>query len=73
MIEGFRCPVVGRVSMDMLTVDVTHVPASLSSRARAATVYGEHYSVNRAAEDAGTIGYEILTRLGGRLTWAYTT
>lgn len=56
------CPLAGRVSMDLLTVDVSHlvsVPDSL-------TLLGPQQSVDTLAEAAGTIGYEILTSLGGR-------
>ena len=57
------CPVVGRVSMDMITVDVTdlpHMPQTLD-------LIGPHQSLDHLAEVAGTIGYEILTRLAARL------
>ncbi|MEM9584925.1 MAG: alanine racemase [Pseudomonadota bacterium] len=56
------CPLAGRVSMDLLTVDVTHleqVPDTLQ-------ILGPHQSVDQLAEAAGTIGYEILTSLGPR-------
>jgi alanine racemase len=72
MVGGVSCPVVGRVSMDMLTVDVSAVPDVVLKQAKVATVYGDQYTVNDAASDAGTIGYEMLTRLGGRLAWTYT-
>lgn len=61
------CPVVGRVSMDLITVDVTHldtVPDHL-------TILGPHQSVDALAEAAGTIGYEILTSLGPRYKRTY--
>ena len=61
------CPVVGRVSMDLITVDVTHlgdVPERL-------TILGPDQSVDDLAEAAGTIGYEILTSLGGRYQRRY--
>ena len=57
------CPVVGRVSMDMITVDVshlTHVPDALD-------LIGPHHTLDHLAQVAGTIGYEILTRLAARL------
>ena len=57
------CPVVGRVSMDMITVDVTHLPHVPD----ALELIGPHQSVDHLAEVAGTIGYEILTRLAARL------
>jgi alanine racemase len=56
------CPVIGRVSMDLITVDVTdldEVPPSLR-------LLGEAQRVDDLAEAAGTIGYEILTALGSR-------
>ena len=61
------CPVVGRVSMDLITVDVTHldgVPDSLE-------ILGPHQGVDDLAEAAGTIGYEILTSLGARYDRIY--
>ena len=61
------CPVVGRVSMDLITVDVTHldiVPESLE-------LIGPHQGVDDLAEAAGTIGYEILTSLGARYARSY--
>ena len=57
------CPVVGRVSMDMITVDVTHLPHVPD----ALELIGPHQTVDHLAEVAGTIGYEILTRLAARL------
>ncbi|MGB4828809.1 MAG: alanine racemase [Paracoccaceae bacterium] len=56
------CPMVGRVSMDLLTVDVTH----LEEMPKALDILGPYQSVDDLADAAGTIGYEILTRLGAR-------
>ncbi|WP_458790852.1 alanine racemase [Yoonia sp. MH D7] len=56
------CPLVGRVSMDLITVDVT----DLSEEPHALTLLGPHQSVDQLAQAAGTIGYEILTSLGPR-------
>lgn len=56
------CPVIGRVSMDLLTVDVTDVDAVPP----AMEVLGPHQCIDALAEAAGTIGYEVLTALGGR-------
>ncbi len=56
------CPLAGRVSMDLLTVDITDLsdtPASLD-------ILGPHQTVDDLARAAGTIGYEILTALGAR-------
>jgi len=61
------CPVVGRVSMDLLTVDVTHLPEVPESLA----LLGAHQGIDDLAEAAGTIGYEILTALGDRYRRRY--
>ena len=58
------CPLVGRVSMDLLTVDVT----DLSEDPHALTILGTQQTVDQLARVAGTIGYEILTSLGNRYT-----
>lgn len=63
------CPVVGRVSMDLITVDVTDLPEDPAEL----TLLGVHQSVDTLAEAAGTIGYEILTSLGSRYERTYTT
>ncbi len=56
------CPVVGRISMDLITVDITDLPETPASLSLLNTVQ----TVDLLAEKAGTIGYEILTSLGGR-------
>ena len=61
------CPMVGRVSMDLITVDVTDLgddPAYL-------TLLGPHQGVDAVAGAAGTIGYEVLTSLGPRYSRRY--
>ncbi len=61
------CPLIGRVSMDLITVDVTHldeVPKTLD-------ILGPFQSVDDLADAAGTIGYEILTSLGNRYLRRY--
>ena len=69
-LDGQRLPVVGRVSMDLVTLDVTDAPGVMPGKL--VTVYGADYTVNDAADAAATIGYEILTRLGQRLSRSYT-
>lgn len=56
------CPLVGRVSMDLLTIDVTDVPHDVEKL----TLIGPHQSVDDLANLAKTIGYEVLTQLGAR-------
>lgn len=58
------CPVAGRVSMDMITVDVTdHPDCEIGTPVE---LWGQHLLVNEVAQYADTIGYELLTRLTGR-------
>jgi alanine racemase len=56
------CPAVGRVSMDLITVDVTDLPEVPG----ALDILGPHQGVDALAEAAETIGYELLTQLGRR-------
>ncbi|WP_417259165.1 alanine racemase [Celeribacter sp.] len=61
------CPLIGRVSMDLITVDVTHLPQT----PHALDLICPHQTVDELAQNAGTIGYEILTSLGERYTRRY--
>lgn len=65
-------PVVGRISMDLITVDVSHIPDYLVHPGVFAEVIGPHRLVDTVAGDASTIGYEILTSLGRRYHRIYT-
>ena len=69
VVAGRRCPLVGRVSMDLIAVDVTDVPNV--KRGDLATLLGEGISVDEFASHAGTIGYETLTSLGLRYARVY--
>ena len=66
-----RAPVLGRVSMDLLTVDVTDVDERSVQRDAFADVLGPHCTIDDVADQAGTIGYEILTSLGHRFPRLY--
>ncbi len=65
-IGDVRVPVVGRVSMDLITLDVTRAPEALARPGRTVELLGPHHGVDALGEEAGTIGYEILTALGRR-------
>ncbi len=58
------CDVVGRVSMDLITVDITH----LDEEPETLDILCPFQTVDALAKAAGTIGYEILTSLGARYT-----
>jgi len=66
IIAGNRCPIAGRVSMDVLAVDVTDLPDGTVRRGDFATLIGDGMSVDDVAAAMGTIGYEVLTHLGRR-------
>lgn len=66
MVAGHAAPLIGRVSMDLLTADVTGVPEELLQVGGWADIIGPHRDVDQVAKEAGTIGYEVLTRLGSR-------
>ncbi len=67
--EGF--PIVGHVSMDLTTIDVSAAkhPVAIGDWAE---IFGRRISVDRLADEAGTIGYEFLTSIGGRIRRLYT-
>ncbi|MGD9847401.1 MAG: alanine racemase C-terminal domain-containing protein, partial [Variibacter sp.] len=66
IVAGHRCPIAGRVSMDLIAVDVTAVPDGAVKRGSLAAFLDETITVDDLAAHAGTIGYEILTSLGRR-------
>lgn len=71
VIEGRQVPVVGRVSMDSLTLDVTELPEATVRPGGFVDLIGPDHDVDALAEEAGTIGYEILTALGHRYHRVY--
>ena len=65
-IDDFKVKIAGRVSMDLTIFDVTHVPDSSLHPGVFVEVIGPHQGVDALGEASGTIGYEILTKLGAR-------
>jgi alanine racemase len=70
-VAGLRVPVVGRVSMDLLALDVTAVPPEKVVPGDWAELINAEQDVDALAREAGTIGYEILTSLGARYHRVY--
>ena len=70
--QSFEAPIVGRVSMDMITIDVTDIPSHAARPGEWVDVIGPRHDVDAVATDAGTIGYEILTSLGRRFHRRYS-
>jgi alanine racemase len=71
VVAGKRCPIAGRVSMDLMAVDVTDLPANAARRGHMVTLIGEGITVDELAHHFGTIGYEVLTNLGLRYARVY--
>ena len=71
VVAGRRCPVAGRVSMDLFAVDVTSLPEGTVRRGDLATLIGDGMSIDDLAAAMGTIGYELLTNLGRRYHRVY--
>ena len=68
-INGALAPILGRISMDLTTVG----PQAAVAVGDVATIYGGMVSLDAQAELAGTISYELLTALGGRVIRRYRT
>lgn len=70
-IAGHKVPIVGRVSMDLVTLDVTDVPDDLRRAGAEVEFLGDTIKLDDVAAAAGTANYEILTRLGSRYPRLY--
>ena len=70
-LDGLAAPVVGRVSMDLITLDVTQMPADSVQPGALVDLIHPQDGLDRLAEEAGTIGYELLTALGQRYRRSY--
>ena len=70
-IGGHAAPILGRVSMDLITVDVTTIPEDIARRGEWVELIGPNVSAQAMAHHAGTIDYEILTNLGTRALRRY--
>src|SRR6195952_5103487 len=71
VVAGKRCPVAGRISMDLVAIDVTDLPDKTARRGHMATLIGEGITIDEVAHHFGTIGYEVLTSLGKRYARIY--
>jgi alanine racemase len=70
-LAGHRVPVIGRISMDLVTIDVTEVPEALSQPGAGVEVLGPHLTPDDLAEHARTNAYEVMTSLGRRYARHY--
>lgn len=69
-VKGEKCPVIGRVSMDSVVIDITQARADIQP-GDVVEILGPNRLVDDVAAEAGTIGYEILTGLGRRTPRTY--
>lgn len=69
--QGTRLPIIGRVSMDSMTVDLADLPADALREGDWVELIGRDQTVDAVGAQAGTIAYEILTGLGRRLCRIY--
>lgn len=71
VVAGKRCPIVGRISMDLMAIDVTALPLASPRRGDSVTLIGDGILVDDIAPFGSQIGYEVLTSLGRRYhrTW----
>lgn len=71
LIGGYKAPILGRISMDMITLDVTDVPEHLLQRGAFVEMLGPGVAASDLADYAETIDYEYLTSLGRRFERVY--
>ncbi len=69
MVDGVSCPLLGRVTMDQIIVDVSRAPHA--EPGMTAEIMGPHIPVTELAEKAGTISWEIFTGIGPRVPRHY--
>jgi alanine racemase len=70
-VAGERASIVGRISMDLMTADIGHLPADACQVGAAVEIIGPHQDADALGLAAGTIGYEVLTSLGARFERRY--
>lgn len=70
-IDGMKVPMVGRISMDLITLDVTDIPETSTEPGAWVEILGKNLSVDELGAASGSFGYEILTGLGNRYRRQY--
>lgn len=69
---GYRVPVLGRISMDFTTFDVTDVPSHVLAASQWVEFFGKNAPLDDFSRACGTISYEVLTGMGARAERIYT-
>lgn len=70
-VAGRLVPILGRVSMDLMTIDVTDIPPAQSAPGMPVVLVGDNLAIEDVTRDMGTVSYELLTRLGSRFARTY--
>ncbi len=70
-LAGYRVPVIGRISMDLITLDVGAVPEAVAQLGARVTLIGGPVDIGHLAQQAGTVSYELLTNLSRRIARRY--
>lgn len=71
-IAGHKAPLIGRVSMDMVAIDISNIPETQITKATSVEFINSSQTVDDIATQCNTIGYEIFTRIGRRVKRVYT-
>jgi alanine racemase len=71
LIAGRRCPLVGRISMDLSVADVTELPEAVPQPGNSAVLLGDEIGIDELGTRSGTNGYHVLTSLGARFRREY--
>ncbi len=71
-IAGHFVPIIGRISMDLITIDLTEIPADKAVVGQKVEIMGDNITIDDMAKWAGTIPYEIITSLGSRYALVYS-
>jgi alanine racemase len=72
MIESYKAPIIGRISMDLTIIDISNIPSNLIFLGQNVEVLGARLTADKIAKLCGTNGYEILTSLGSRYERIYS-
>ena len=72
-IGGHYAPVIGRISMDLITIDLTDVPEKHANPGQRVELMGDNITIDDIARWADTIPYEVITRLGSRYARIYSS
>ncbi|MFL2813497.1 MAG: alanine racemase [Candidatus Puniceispirillales bacterium] len=68
----YRVPILGRVSMDTIVVDLSEIPSKIMSKLNHIPIIDSNYSLKEMADDCSTIPYEIMTSFSSRIKRVYT-